>query len=78
MCTNVVFLVAQILVTGFNGRLVVGTEDSPFQHKATITLTGRRGTPDLALARNMNLGSKALGVFGNVSICPRVTIKMHK
>ena len=65
-------------MTGFNGRLVVGTEDSPFQHEAIITLTGRRGTPDLALARNMNLGSKALGVFGNVSSFLRVTTVMYK
>ena len=54
-------------MTGFNGRLTVGEEGSPFQHKATITLTGRIGTPDLLLARDMNLGSKALGIFSNVS-----------
>lgn len=44
----------------------MGEEEDPFKHQAIITLTGRRGEPDLALARTMNLGSKALGVFGNV------------
>ena len=51
---------------GPNSQLVVGEESSPFEHHVIITLTGVRGTPDLALSRRMNVGSKALGIFGNV------------
>jgi len=31
-----------------------------------LTLTGRRNDVDLSLTRTLNLGSKAIGVFGNV------------
>ena len=55
-----------MLVIGPNSKLVVGEEPSPFEHSVTITLTGVRGTPDFALSRRMNVGSKALGIFGNV------------
>ena len=63
----------QILVRGPNGALTVGEENDPFQNRAVITLTGRRGEPDLALARTMNLGSKALGIFSNVRTCLLLT-----
>lgn len=46
---------------------MIGEESSPFDHAVVITLTGVRGTPDYALSRRMNLGSKAMGIFGNVS-----------
>ena len=46
---------------------MIGEESSPFDHTVIITLTGVRGTPDYALSRRMNVGSKAMGIFGNVS-----------
>ena len=53
-------------VRGPNGSLTVGEEEDPCKHCTISTLTGRRGEPGLALARTMNLGSKALQVFSNV------------
>lgn len=57
----------QVLVDGVNSKLVIGEESSPFDHNVVITLTGVRGTPDYPLSRRMNVGSKAMGIFGNVS-----------
>ena len=57
----------QVLVDGVNSKLVIGEESMPFDHNVIITLTGVRGTPDYALSRRMNVGSKAIGIFGNVS-----------
>ena len=51
-----------------NGILTVGSQEEPYQHKAIITLTGKRGQPDVSFSKTMNLGSKALGIFGNVSL----------
>lgn len=48
-------------------RLIIGTESSPFSHRIVITLTGRREDAPLVLANSVNVGSKAIGVFGNVS-----------
>ena len=56
----------QILIQGPNARLIIGTEASPFTHHVVLTLTGRRSDDDLPLTRRLNLGSKAIGVFGNV------------
>ena len=56
-----------MLVHGANSKLVIGEESRPFDHHVIITLTGVRGTPDYALSRRMNVGSKAIGIFGNVS-----------
>ena len=56
----------QILIQGPNARLIIGTENSPFTHDVVLTLTGRRNDVDLPLTRTLNLGSKAIGVFGNV------------
>lgn len=41
---------------------MLGSEDTPFSHSAVITITGRRSDVSLPL-----LGSKGIGVFGNVS-----------
>ena len=60
------FLYLQILVQGSNAQLLIGSEDQPFQHNAVITLNGRRDDALVALAPTMILGSKAIGVFGNV------------
>jgi len=46
--------------------MVVGAERSPFTHKLMITLTGRRMDTPLVLPGRVILGSKAIGVFGNV------------
>lgn len=56
-----------MLVHGVNSKLIIGEETSPFRHTVIVTLTGVRGTPDYALSRRMNVGSKAIGIFGNVS-----------
>ena len=56
----------QILIQGPNARLIIGTEASPFTHHVVLTLTGRRSDDDLPLTRTLNLGSKVIGVFGNV------------
>ena len=44
---------------GPDSKLVIEMESSPFEHRINITLTGVRGTPDLALSRRV-------GIFGNV------------
>lgn len=49
-------------------RMVVGSENNPFTHNVVITLTGRREDIPLALANSVVVGSKAIGVFGNVSL----------
>ena len=59
----------QILVHGPSARMVIGTAESPFQHRVVLTLTGRRGDSVLSLTSFLTLGSKAIGVFGNVSGC---------
>ena len=59
---------AIILIQGNNAHLIIGTSISPFQHRAVITLVGNRNSDEISLSRNINLGSKALGIFGNVSI----------
>ena len=49
-------------------RMIIGTEISPFTHTVVLTLTGRRQDTPLVLARSVVVGSKAIGVFGNVSL----------
>lgn len=56
----------KILIHGPNAHLIVGSEGSPFVHSAVITLTGNRGDQPISLPGNIQLGSKALGIFGNV------------
>lgn len=46
--------------------MTIGTAESPFLNRVTITLTGRRRDIPLVLTRGLILGSKAIGVFGNV------------
>jgi len=46
------------------GKLQVGTEDEPFQHKFDLILSGNHYTEDQPLPNGPNLGAKALGVFG--------------
>ena len=49
--------------------MIIGTAESPFQHRVSLTLTGRRRDSILPLASGLILGSKTIGVFGNVSQC---------
>jgi len=42
-----------------HGRLQIGTEAQPFRHRATVTLTGDAGSPEV-----MGMGAKVLGVMG--------------
>ena len=56
----------QIVIQGANSHLIIGKESSPFQHKVIITLTGQRSDLPTYLSSDMKLGSKAIGVFGNV------------
>lgn len=53
-----------ILISGLAGQLVVGFPDAPVLSNVLISLTGNHDTRDMPLNANLNLGSKALGVFG--------------
>ena len=48
-----------------HGKLQVGTEATPFRHKASISLTGTNKTENV-----MNMGTKVLGVMGG-------TLELH-
>lgn len=61
------YFTTQILIHGPSSQMIIGTADAPFQHRVTLTLTGRRRDDILPLAPGLILGSKTLGVFGNVS-----------
>lgn len=50
-----------IMVTGINGRLIVGWPDNPMPNNVIIQLTGNRQSRS-----ELNVGSKALGIFGHV------------
>ena len=52
---------------GSNAALIIGTQQSLFQHSLQITLTGLRTDKPMALNNEVIIGSKAIGVFGNVS-----------
>ncbi|XP_072177767.1 fibrocystin-L-like [Diadema setosum] len=67
-----------ILIQG--GALVIGqNETTPFTHNAHIILEGNHNTPDIPLPDQVNLGSKALGVFGSLKLHgkPRQVIWTH-
>lgn len=65
---DIVFNATWIIIIGNNSRFIVGQEGSPFQHEATIYLKGSRQMPNLALSRNVIVGSKAIGVFGELHL----------
>ncbi|XP_069815730.1 fibrocystin-L-like [Dendropsophus ebraccatus] len=50
------------------GKLIGGTEDNPFQGELHIVLRGNHSTPELPLPNGLILGSKALGVFGQLEL----------
>ncbi len=62
----IVFLSQQIVVSGPNAHLIVGEEDSPFSHTATITLTGNRDDNPYFISSTVRVGSKSIAIFGNV------------
>ena len=43
------------------GRLVIGEENDPFNHKARIILRGDHSTPEISLP-GVELGAKAIGM----------------
>jgi plastocyanin len=67
---DIVLNATWIIIVG-HGSLEVGEEASPFSHQATINLKGNRRTPDFAVSRSMILGSKAIGVFGELRLFGR-------
>ena len=46
--------------------MTIGTAESPFQNRVILTLTGRRRDNPFVISPGPILGSKAIGVFGNV------------
>ncbi|XP_043922184.1 fibrocystin-L [Protopterus annectens] len=50
------------------GRLIAGTEDSPFRGELQIILRGNHFTPEWPLPNGPNQGSKVLGVFGDLDL----------
>lgn len=58
--------------------MTIGTAESPFLNRVTITLTGRRRDIPLVLTRGLILGSKAIGVFGNVCTLTHMFITQNK
>nr|XP_023401443.1 fibrocystin-L [Loxodonta africana] len=50
------------------GRLIGGSEDKPFKGELQIVLRGNHSTPDWALPKGPNQGSKVLGVFGELDL----------
>ena len=47
-----------------NGVLIAGWPDKPMLNNVLISLIGDHNSPDLPISGNLNLGSKAIGVFG--------------
>ena len=63
-----------ILITG--GRLVAGYPDTPFTSKVTFLLHGNRSSPEVTFDLGPILGSKAMGVFGELILTsvPRMPV----
>nr|XP_047143668.1 fibrocystin-L-like isoform X2 [Hydra vulgaris] len=61
---------ANIIIISDEGQLIIGRPDQPFPSTlfVLISLWGDQSTQDLPLSNGPNLGSKALGVFGNLSM----------
>jgi hypothetical protein len=57
-----------------NGVLQVGTANSPFQHRAVITLHGTRSSDTLITSEGLFMGNKVMCVLGNANLygIPRV------
>jgi len=50
------------------GEIYVGTEETPFQHKAVIELYGDRNDPTLAFSNTIFTGNKAIGNVGVIKM----------
>ena len=50
------------------GQLIIGYPDRPYPNNVLIQLVGNHTTKDLPITNSLNLGSKALGVFGNLNL----------
>ena len=57
-----------VLISGLHGMLIAGWPDKPMPNNVIISLFGNHGTKDMPLTRNLNLGAKALGVFGRLQL----------
>ena len=57
-----------ILISGLHGMLIAGWPDKPMPNKVIISLLGNHDTKDMPLTNNLNLGAKALGVFGRLQL----------
>ena len=57
-----------ILITGSMAQFIVGWPDKPYPNNLIIQLVGNHTTEDLPLTNSLNLGSKAIGVFGKLQL----------
>jgi len=57
-----------ILVSGSMAQLVVGWPDKPYPNNVLIQLVGDHATEDVPISSSLNLGAKALGVFGKLQL----------
>ena len=57
-----------IMVSGLHGMLIAGWPNETMPNDVIIRLTGNHATPDFPITSSLNLGAKALGIFGLVSM----------
>ena len=57
-----------ILISGSMAQFIVGWPDKPYPNNLIIQLVGNHTTEDLPLTNSLNLGSKAIGVFGKLQL----------
>lgn len=57
-----------IFISGSMAQFIVGWPDKPYPNNLLIQLTGNHTTKDLPLTSSLNLGSKAIGVFGKLQL----------
>eukprot|EP00117_Sycon_ciliatum_P037364 scpid335/ scgid27970/ Fibrocystin-L; Polycystic kidney and hepatic disease 1-like protein 1 len=64
--TDLSITASTIFIYGKNAKFFIGNKTHPYNHNATITLTGNRGIKSFALSRTMVVGAKAMAVFGKL------------
>ena len=57
-----------IFISGSMAQFIVGWPDKPYPNNVIIQLMGNHTTEDLPLTSSLNLGSKAIGVFGKLQL----------
>lgn len=57
-----------IFIAGPLGQLIVGWPDKPYPNTLLMQLTGDHNSKDMPITSSLNLGSKAIGVFGNMQL----------